>query len=48
LNGLAQTETSAQHLEYGDIEFAYKPQKADAGMGGEIKFRWNTRTTKTR
>ena len=35
-------------LSYGDIEFAYKPQKADGSMGGDIKFGWNTRTTETR
>ncbi|MCL2887603.1 MAG: type VI secretion system tube protein Hcp [Betaproteobacteria bacterium] len=35
-------------MSYGDIEFAYKPQKADGSMGGDIKFGWNTRTTETR
>jgi len=35
-------------ISYGDIEFAYKPQKADGSMGGEIKFGWDTRTTETR
>ncbi|MDR1969583.1 MAG: type VI secretion system tube protein Hcp [Burkholderiaceae bacterium] len=35
-------------VSYGDIEFAYKPQKADGSMGGDIKFGWDTRTTETR
>lgn len=35
-------------ISYGDIEFAYKPQKPDGSMGGEIKFGWDTRSTETR
>jgi type VI secretion system secreted protein Hcp len=35
-------------VSYGDIEIAYKPQKADGTMGGDIKFGWDTRTTETR
>jgi type VI secretion system secreted protein Hcp len=35
-------------ISYGDIEFAYKPQKADGSMGGDVKFGWDTRTTETR
>jgi len=35
-------------FSYGDIEFAYKPQKPDGSMGGEVKFGWDTRTTETR
>ncbi len=35
-------------LSYSDIEYAYKPQKADGTQGGEIKFGWNVRTTETR
>jgi type VI secretion system secreted protein Hcp len=33
---------------YKDIEFAYKPQDDKGGLGGEIKFGWNTATTETR
>jgi type VI secretion system secreted protein Hcp len=33
---------------YKDVEFAYKPQDAKGGLGGEIKFGWNTATTETR
>jgi type VI protein secretion system component Hcp len=35
-------------VSYGDIEIAYKPQKADGTMGGDIKFGWDTRSTETR
>ena len=35
-------------ISFGDIEFAYKPQKPDGSMGGEIKFGWDTRSTETR
>jgi type VI secretion system secreted protein Hcp len=35
-------------LSYGDIEFSYKPQKADGSFGGEAKFGWDVRTTETR
>jgi type VI secretion system secreted protein Hcp len=35
-------------LSYADIEFAYKPQKPDGSMGGEVKFGWDVRTTETR
>jgi type VI secretion system secreted protein Hcp len=33
---------------YKDVEFAYKPQDDKGGLGGEIKFGWNTATTETR
>ncbi|MEO8058173.1 MAG: type VI secretion system tube protein Hcp [Burkholderiales bacterium] len=33
---------------YKDIEFAYKPQDDKGGLGGEVKFGWNTATTETR
>jgi len=33
---------------YKDIEFAYKPQDEKGGLGGEVKFGWNTATTETR
>jgi type VI secretion system secreted protein Hcp len=35
-------------LSYGDIEYIYKPQKADGSLGGDVKFGWDTRTTDTR
>ena len=33
---------------FKDIEFAYKPQDDKGGLGGEVKFGWNTATTETR
>jgi type VI secretion system secreted protein Hcp len=33
---------------YGDVEYAYKPQDAKGGMGGEVKFGWDIKTTETR
>ena len=33
---------------YKDIEFAYKPQDDKGGLGGEVKFGWNTASTETR
>ena len=35
-------------LSYKDIEFAYKPQDDKGGLGGAVKFGWNTATTETR
>jgi type VI secretion system secreted protein Hcp len=35
-------------MSYGDIEYAYKPQKPDGSLGGEVKFGWDIRTTETR
>jgi type VI secretion system secreted protein Hcp len=35
-------------LAYGDIEYKYKPQKADGSLGGEAVFGWDTRTTAVR
>ena len=32
-------------LSYGSVEFAYKPQDAKGGLGGEVKFAWDTKTT---
>ena len=32
-------------MSYGEIEFAYKPQDAKGGLGGEVKFGWNVKTT---
>jgi type VI secretion system secreted protein Hcp len=31
---------------YAEIEFAYKPQDDKGGLGGEVKFAWNNKTTK--
>jgi type VI secretion system secreted protein Hcp len=33
-------------LSYGEIEFSYKAQDAKGGLGGEVKFGWNIKTTK--
>ena len=35
-------------MTYGDIEYSYKPQKADGSLGGEVKFGWDIRITETR
>lgn len=35
-------------MSYKDIEFAYKPQDAQGGLGGEVKFGWNVATTEIR
>lgn len=35
-------------MAYKDIEFAYKPQDASGGTGGEVKFGWDVATTETR
>ena len=32
-------------MSYGFIEFGYKPQDDKGGLGGEVKFGWNTKTT---
>jgi type VI secretion system secreted protein Hcp len=40
--------TDQASMSYGDIEYAYKPQKADGSLGGDIKFGWDIRTTETR
>jgi type VI secretion system secreted protein Hcp len=32
-------------MSYGFIEFGYKPQDDKGGMGGEVKFGWNVKTT---
>lgn len=32
-------------MSYGFIEFGYKPQDDKGGMGGEVKFGWNIKTT---
>ena len=33
-------------MSYGSVEFAYKPQDEKGGLGGEVKFAWDTKTTK--
>ena len=35
-------------MTYGDVEFAYKPQDEKGGLGGEVKFGWNAKTTEVR
>lgn len=35
-------------MTYGDIEFGYKPQDDKGGLGGEVKFGWNAKTTEVR
>jgi type VI secretion system secreted protein Hcp len=32
-------------MSYGSIDFAYKPQDDKGGLGGEVKFGWNVKTT---
>jgi type VI secretion system secreted protein Hcp len=32
-------------MSYAEIEFAYKPQDEKGGLGGEVKFSWNVKTT---
>lgn len=33
------------NMSYAEIEFAYKPQDEKGGLGGEVKFGWNVKTT---
>ena len=33
-------------MSYGEIEFAYKPQDDKGGLGGDVKFGWNVKSTK--
>jgi type VI secretion system secreted protein Hcp len=33
-------------MSYGSIDFSYKPQDAKGTLGGEVKFGWDTKTTK--
>ncbi len=32
-------------MRYGQIDFSYKPQTAAGGLGGEVKFGWNVKTS---
>ncbi len=36
------------HMDFDDIEFAYKPQDEKGGLGGEVKFGWNPKKTEVR
>jgi type VI secretion system secreted protein Hcp len=33
-------------MSYTHIDFSYKPQTAAGGLGGEVKFGWNVKTSK--
>lgn len=33
-------------VSYGAVEFGYKPQDEKGGLGGEVKFGWDVKTTK--
>jgi type VI secretion system secreted protein Hcp len=33
-------------MSYGAIDFSYRPQDARGGLGGEVKFGWDVKTTK--
>ena len=35
-------------MSYADIEFSYKAQDEKGGLGGEVKFGWDLKTTVTR
>jgi len=35
-------------MSYADVELGYKPQDDKGGLGGEVKFGWNVKTTETR
>ena len=37
--------TESVALSYGYIEFDYKPQDDKGGLGGEVKFGWNVKST---
>ncbi len=32
-------------MSYADVGFSYKPQDEKGGLGGEVKFGWNLKTT---
>lgn len=32
-------------MSYGSIDFGYKPQDEKGGLGGDVKFGWNVKTT---
>ena len=33
-------------MSYSTVDFAYKPQDGKGGLGGEVKFGWEVKTTK--
>lgn len=37
--------SEAVSLTYGAIEVGYKPQDAAGGLGSEVRFKWNVKTT---
>lgn len=37
--------TESVSMSYGSIDFSYKPQDDKGGLGGEVKFGWNVKTT---
>jgi type VI secretion system secreted protein Hcp len=37
--------TESVSASYADIAFSYKPQDDKGGLGGEVKFSWNNKTT---
>jgi type VI secretion system secreted protein Hcp len=36
------------HMDFDDIEFAYKPQDEKGALGGEVKFGWNPKKSEVR
>jgi type VI secretion system secreted protein Hcp len=32
-------------MTYGDIEFDYKPQDKEGGLGGSVKFGWDVKAS---
>jgi type VI secretion system secreted protein Hcp len=40
--------TESITMSYADVEIGYKPQDDKGGLGGEVKFGWNVKTTETR
>jgi type VI secretion system secreted protein Hcp len=39
--GIQETVT----MTYGDIEFDYKPQDKEGGLGGSVKFGWDVKAS---
>jgi type VI secretion system secreted protein Hcp len=44
-DGGGGTIVESVSMSYGEIDFSYKPQDAAGGLGGEIKFGWNVKTS---
>jgi type VI secretion system secreted protein Hcp len=38
--------TESVSMSFGSIDYGYKPQDEKGGMGGEVKFGWDVKTTK--